>query len=78
MVGGGSWVDNGSVASGDALTGDDCSSSSEALEDIVVAFAGADLRRGAAAAGLFLGRGGLKAVALRFFADFEASGIFSI
>ncbi len=63
----------GADATGDFCAGEDWSSSSEELEEKMAALTGADLRRGVV--DLVAGRGGLKAVALRLGADFEASGI---
>ena len=70
MVGGGSWVADGTVASKDsALVGESCSSAEDEKEG---ALAGADFRRGVAVfVGFDAGRGGLKTVSLRFGASFE-------
>lgn len=68
-------MDDGANTSGEALAGDDASSSSKELEEKRGAFAGADFRRGAEV-GFEAGRGGLNAVVLRFTTDLEDSGIF--
>lgn len=71
MVGGGSCVPGGILASEDSASiGESCSSEDD--EEKEGARAGADLRRGVAVfAILDAGRGGLKAVGLRLGAAFE-------